>query len=413
MKIADLTVREFHVKSYTMTDICAHGHPGSESDSAAFMMTLVAEDGTEGHYFSSSFHAVPSERYNVPAGSFSMVRTKGMSTPEILRSVVKTMVVGEDVFAREKVFNKLFQMQRLNGAISDRILAYVDCAMWDLAGQITGQPVYRLLGGGHRERVKAYASSMVGDHYEGGLNTPEDYANFAEQCKKAGYQAFKLHTWAERDWDDATIRAKGDWKHDLEACEAVRGRVGPDMALMLDCYHYYDRHDALQLGLGIERLGYAWFEEPMDEYSVSSYKWLCENLKIPVCGPEVALGKLQTRAEWIARGACDIVRTGAFDVGGLTPSMKIAHLCEAFGLPLEVHSPGLANLHMLAALTIPGEYYETGLLHPFLKSVTPPWLNRQIDEVDTDGYVHVPQGPGMGWDINYDYIEANEINKIH
>ena len=71
----------------------------------------------------------------------------------------------------------------------------------------------------------------------------------------------------------------------------------------------------------------------MDEHSMSSYVWLCEQTSLPICGPETAEGKMHARAEWIKAGACDMLRGGVGDVGGITPLIKIAHLAESFGMP--------------------------------------------------------------------------------
>jgi len=276
-------------------------------------------------------------------------------------------------------------------------------ALWDLAGRYLNQPVYKLLGG-YRDKVKAYASTMCGDELDGGLNTPEAYADFAQQCKRRGYTAFKLHTWMP------PIPWAPDPKKDVAACRAVRERVGDDMVLMLDCYHNYSREEARYIGRELEKLNFYWIEEPMDEHSISSYVWLTEQLDILVVGPETAEGKMYTRAEWIVRGASDISRGGVMDVGGITPLMKIAHLCESFGVRMEVHGGGPGNLHVLCAMGIPGEYYERGLLHPFLdyESQTP-WLNEIVDPMDSEGYVHVSQKPGLGWDINWDYIREHRV----
>ena len=91
-------------------------------------------------------------------------------------------------------------------------------------------------------------------------------------------------------------------------------------------------------------------EEPMDEHSMSSYVWLCERTSLAICGPETVEGKMFSRAEWIKAGACDIVRAGVGDVGGLTPLMKILHLAEAFGMQCEVHGGGVGNLHAMCAV---------------------------------------------------------------
>jgi L-alanine-DL-glutamate epimerase-like enolase superfamily enzyme len=176
---------------------------------------------------------------------------------------------------------------------------------------------------------------------------------------------------------------------------------------MLDAYHGYSRSDALWLGREIQRLGYYWYEEPMNEASISSYAWLAQNLDIAVIGPETADGKFHTRAEWIKAGACDIARTGVHDVGGIGPSLKIIHLAESFGMDCEVHGNGAANL-ALCAVQKNGHWYERGLLHPHLDyDAVPEYLHSREDPMDSEGYVHLSQKPGLGVDLNFDYIEAN------
>ena len=266
--------------------------------------------------------------------------------------------------------------------------------------QDDGLPVYKLLGG-YRDRVPAYASTMCGDDIPGGLDTPEHYADFAEACIAQGYRAFKLHTWMAPYGPDA--------RRDVAACEAVRRRLGPDVHLMLDCHHDYSRTEALYIGRALEELDYHWFEEPMNESSMSSYIWLSEQLDIPVVGPETAGGHFYNRAEWIVARASDISR---YDValGGLTPMMKCVHLCEAHGVSLEVHGGGHGNLHALGAMGIPGEYYERGLLHPHYDyEASRPWLASLPDTLDADGCVNIPQAPGLGLDLDWDFINANRI----
>ena len=262
--------------------------------------------------------------------------------------------------------------------------------------------MYKLLGA-YRDKVPAYASTMCGDDLEGGLDTPEAYARFAGWCMEQGYPAFKLHTW------QPPIPGAPDPKRDVAACAAVREAVGPDVPLMLDPYHYYDREASLYLAKELEKLDYYWMEEPMDEHSTSSYVWLTGQTALPIVGPETAEGKMYTRAEWIKQNACDISRAGVGDVGGLTPLMKTIHMCEAFGIRCEIHGGGPGNLHALCAMHN-GEFYERGLLHPFIDYETPaPWLNEPVDPMDDEGNVHVSQLPGLGWNINWEYIEKNKL----
>jgi L-alanine-DL-glutamate epimerase-like enolase superfamily enzyme len=378
MKIADVRVEAFRTKSRIVRDSEGHTHPGPEHDSTGSLLRIVTDDGVEGYTFGAN---------------------RG-----VIDGLVKPLLIGEDPFYRERIWQMLKERQRLHlGSLSDRVLASVDMALWDLAGRALGQPVHKLLGA-FRDKVPAYGSTMCGDDLEGGLDTPEAYAEFAVQCVERGYPAFKLHTW------QPPYEGAPNWKRDVEACRAVRDAVGPDIDLMLDPFHYYSREESLYLGRALQELGFYWIEEPMDEHSTSSYVWLTEQLDLPVVGPETAEGKMQTRAEWIVRGASDISRGGVGDLGGITPLVKTAHLCEAHGVKMEVHGGGPGNLHVLCAMGIPGHYYERGLLHPFVDYERPsPWLNTLTDPMDDEGYVHVSQEPGLGWDIDWDYISAHAI----
>ncbi len=379
MKIIDASVRTFWYTTHEELDSDGHAHPGPARKVKKSLLTLTCEDGTQGHAF----------------GSPEQLR------PHMLERFIRAVVVGQDAFARERLWQDLAHWQRGSGGqLSDRTLAIVDCALWDLAGHLLKAPVYKIIGS-YRDKVPAYGSIMCGDELEGGLATPEDYGRFAQQLIVRGYQAIKLHTWMP------PVSWSPNIEMDLKACAAVREAVGPRIPLMLDAYHWYSREEAYQLGKGLEALNFTWIEEVMDEQSMSSYAWLTQELKIPVIGPESAAGKYKQRAEWIKAGACDILRAGVEDVGGITPVLKTMHLAESFGMNCEVHGHGAENLAISAA-TKNCRWYERGLLHPFLDyDACPEYLNAIPDPMDQDGFVPLSQAPGLGEDINFEYIDAN------
>lgn len=303
MKITAIETLAFKYKSRVVADEEGHAHPGPEHEALQMLTKIVTDEGLEGYCFGGSREGA---------------------------RLAEHILVGEDPFNREHIWQRLIQHQRLaKNVLSDHYIGVLDMALWDLAGRAAGLPVYKLLGG-YRDRVPAYASTMCGDDLPGGLNSPEAYADFAQACIEAGYPAFKLHTWQPP--------YSRDPKRDVAACRAVRERVGPDVPLMLDCYHYYTREEALYIGRALEELSFHWFEEPMDEHNISSYVWLAQQLDIPIVGPETAEGQMYTRAEWIIRGASDISR---YDVhhAGITAAMKAVHLCESFGVRLRCGRP--------------------------------------------------------------------------
>jgi len=383
MKITQINVEVFTYPTRRSVDAAGHAHPGEESLAKMAMLRVATEDGVEGYAF----------------GAPELIR------PHVIDSFVRKVLIGQNALDREKIWQDLAHWQRGSASqLTDRALALVEQALWDWAGRKFKQPVHKLIGG-YRDKVLAYGSTMCGDDLPGGLSTPEEYGRFAEQLVARGYKAIKLHTWMP------PISFAPDPKMDVRACAAVREAVGPDIALMLDGYHWYSRTDALYIGRELEKLDFAWFEEPMMEESAESYAWLAANLDIPVLGPESLGGKYMSRASWVGQGACDILRAGVAGVGGIAPCLKVAHLAEAYGMHCEIHGNGAANLAVVGAIKN-CDWYERGLLHPFLEyDDVPAYLNSIVDPMDSDGYVHLPDRPGLGEDINFAYIETNTVNR--
>lgn len=379
MKIIDIEVVSVRYVSHMITDSEGHAHPGKAHEAKKSILKISCENEIIGFSFGN-----------------------GLNT-EIVYGIVKPALVGENPLYRERIWQRLRTWQRLNRQFTDQILAAVDEALWDIGGKIANLPVYQMLGA-FRDKVPAYGSIMVGDNYEGGLNTPQAYGDYAQKLVQQGYKAIKLHTWMP------PIIPEPDPKMDIAACAAVREAVGPNIKLMLDPYHDYSRQQALYIGRELEKLDFYWIEEPMNEFSMASYKWLTDNLNLTVVGPETADGKNYVRAEWIASGASDVSRAGDYDMGGITPLIKTVHLCESFNVSVELHGNTLGNLHVLGAMGIPGEFYERGLLHPFLDYEQPkPWFKQLYDTMDSDGNITLPTTSGMGWNIDEEYIMENSV----
>lgn len=383
MRITGVHVEVFSTPSRRAQDSAGHAHPGDEVMIKMALLRIACDDGCEGYAF----------------GPPELIR------PHIIESFVRKVLVGRDPMDRESIWQDLAHWQRGSaGQFTDRALALVEQALWDLAGRKFKLPVHKLIGG-YRDKVPAYGSTMCGDDLPGGLSTPDEYAQFAEKLVQRGYKAIKLHTWMP------PISFAPNPQMDIQACAAVREAVGPDIALMLDGYHWYSRMDALTIGKALEQLNFAWFEEPMMEDSAESYAWLAANLDIPVLGPESIAGKFHSRASWVTQKSCDILRAGVAGVGGIGPCLKVAHLAESFGMDCEVHGNGAANLAVVGAISN-CRWYERGLLHPFLDyEEVPAHLNSIVDPMDADGYVHLSDRPGLGEDINFAYIEANTLSR--
>ncbi|MBI4220874.1 MAG: enolase [Chloroflexi bacterium] len=327
----------------------------------------------------------------------------GANSAEVER-LVKPLLVGENPLDREKLWQ--WMMWNRSG-FSEALTGNIDCALWDLLGRMAGVPVAKLLGG-YREKVKAYASSGPN------LGGPDVYAKQALECKQRGYKAYKVHAYIYFDphKKEPSPGMPAFPREDIEVCAAVRAAVGDDMVLMLDPWGIYSYEESLMVGREIEELGYYWLEHPMDERRIEPYRRLCRELDIAICGPELATGSHYSRAEWVVQGASDI---GRIDVnfGGITACKKAVDMYESLGVPCEMHVGGFGNAAILGATTEETcEYFERGL-HWVDEDydVTPPYLKAPCDPMDDDGYVHLPQAPGLGFEFNWDYINDNLVKE--
>jgi L-alanine-DL-glutamate epimerase-like enolase superfamily enzyme len=352
------------------------------------LIRVVTDQGAEGYYFGGHGHGdrdglLPDDRRQ-------------------LLGRARSLLIGEDPFDREKFWRYLWVSNT-----PEPILSVIDNALWDLQGRALGVPVHKLLGG-CRDKVLAYASTFPN------MGTPEQYAEHAVACKQEGYRAYKIHPYyfADPITFNPVPGRPSHVKMDVDACRAVREAVGEDMVLMFDPWGTYCTYeDALWVGRELEKLNFYWYEHPMPEYRVHQYKKLTRELDIPILSPEIAAGSIYTRADWILRDASDMTRIDVLR-GGITGVKKMVSVAEAYGLRCEIHMSGFGNLQILGATSEDTcLYYERGLLAPGVDYDTPPpYLNAICDPMDADGYVSVPQLPGLGYDINWDYIDAHRVD---
>jgi len=178
------------------------------------------------------------------------------------------------------------------------------------------------------------------------------------------------------------------------------------MDLMLDSSSEYPTYaETLRVGRVLDELDFFWYEDPMADLGESTYMSgrLRDEIDTSVLGGEHVRGGPQGRANHIAAEALDMVRGDAHMDGGITGVMKIAHLAEAFGLDVELHVGGPAHLHCTSAIRNTN-YFEHGLLHPETEWTNTQGYTSNPEEFD-DGYVTVPDGPGLGVDIDWEFVE--------
>ncbi len=306
-------------------------------------------------------------------------------------------LMGKDPLQRELIYNDVKRgLRKL-----DRMgMGPVDIALWDIAGKVVDTPVWQLLGG-WKTRLPAYASTYHGDE-NGGLDTPEAFADFARQCQEMGYPAFKIHGWSH-----------GPIQREVDTVLAVREKVGDAMDLMIDPACEYETFgDALKVGRACDEANYMWYEDPFKDGGVSffAHRKLRQMIKTPILMGEHVRG-FEPKVDMVVAEATDYVRVDPTYDMGITGAMKIAHAAEGFGLDAEVHAPGPAHRHVMASIRNTN-YYELGLVHPKVPSLASPVYvdySDALDAVDEEGCVPVPMGPGLGVTIDWEWVEAHRV----
>lgn len=299
-------------------------------------------------------------------------------------SVVKQVITDKDPFDREWVWQRLWYLHdygRPGMPISLLTLSAVDIALWDIAGKALGLPIYKLLGA-YRDKIKIYASSHC-------MSSVREYVDEATSCKQQGITAYKIHPY----W--------GIGEKDIEICRAVRQAVGDGMVLMLDSCGRYTREEAMRVGRELEKLSFYWFEMPIPDHDIEGLAMLRKKLGVPILAPEIVLRSMYSIPEYLLRGATTMVRCDTMISGGITPCKKIADMSDAFGMQCEIHVGGLPNLHVECAVKN-CEFHEMFWPERFSYQRRIPL--KEYAKLDNEGYLHVPQKPGLGIEIDWESL---------
>lgn len=307
--------------------------------------------------------------------------------------VLEPLFMGENALEPERVSEKLhantFWMGR-GGSITHTISG-IDIALWDILGKVTGQPVGRLLGGRYRDRVLPYASLLMQD--------PEPLADQLRAVKARGFRAFKIG-WGPFGRHSAKL--------DEAIVQRAREAVGSDSMLMVDAgasdaFWREGYKWALRTADMLAEYAVDWFEEPIAPDQLSDFVLLRAHSRVPIAGGEV-LTRRQSYLPWLRAGAFDVVQPDVTKVGGISEARSVARLAEDCGVRFIPHGWNTAlgfaaDLHLASACkhTEIVEYL-TG--SPFIDEIV-------VDhwKLDTLGMITVPEGPGLGIEMNMDAIE--------
>jgi L-alanine-DL-glutamate epimerase-like enolase superfamily enzyme len=307
----------------------------------------------------------------------------------------KALLIGKDPFDIEQLAGPLRYYVG-----SPRTVSSLEIALWDLIGKSAGQPLYKVWGAA-RDRVPAYASMIQ-------LSTSEERVSMAVRLKSEGWKAIKLRAHYQ------TL------KEDVHLVEAVRKAVGDDMEIMVDANQaqssgtwqpgvMWDFRRALETARELERLNCLWLEEPRLRYAFDELAELNRAVGIPIAGGENNRGVHEYR--WmLERNVFDILQPDIMVADGVTGFREIAALAAGHNKSVIPHHGGgnigtIAQLHAIASWPH-GPWIE--ILHdPPVAAYTNGFaIMENPPLVDKQGYLNLPQGPGLGVAINRELVVA-------
>ena len=334
------------------------------------------------------------------------------SSPMVVKAVIEApvshriccglaeVVVGEDPFEVEKIWEKMYLASTFYGrrGVVIHAMSGIDIAIWDIIGKALGKPLYQILGGSFRKRIRAYASTLM-------PYTAAECREETRKCCDAGFSAIKL------GWGGFEL----GMRENIELVKAAREAAGPDIDLMFDlgfipsADNPIDAASRIQLAKAIEQYDPYWIEEPLYPDDLEGYRKLAEAVNI-----RIACGENETTLygfkQLIEQAGVSILQPDITRCGGVTQARKIANLAQASHITVVPHawSSGIviaASLHVIAAIP-------NACLLEYCIWDTPIRKELLVEDIlIRDGYATVPEKPGLGIEIDDRAIEKYRTDK--
>lgn len=315
------------------------------------------------------------------------------SAAYIVDQHLKGIILGQNPFDVELLWEKMFRSTINYGrkGVALEAISGIDIALWDIMGKVTGQPVYNLLGGRTRDRIRVYASRLYAHR------DLETLASQAEDFLKKGFTAMKQR------FGYGPLHGRQGMMKNLELVRTVRSVVGPDIDLMADAYMGWDVDYAIRMIRMLEDAGMnlRWVEEPLIPDDVDGYARIRRSVSTPISGGEHEFTRYGFR-ELIRKEAVSILQPDVNRVGGITEARKVWALAAADNLVVIPHAGQLHNYHLIMAhLNSPlAEYFPPASDGGALDDDTLFWELFAGEPQAVGGHINLSNAPGFGWELN-------------
>lgn len=336
------------------------------------ILRIETDEGIEGNCFVGEF------------------RNGGQALYGPILRVLKQEIIGSDPADRELLWSRL---RILSGRRSMKMAAWapVDVALWDIAGKSAGMPIFKLLGA-QRYEIEPYAT------FPPRHTSSEGYVEEAKQIVSNGFKAYKIHPGVMNTCET------------IDTIHKVRNVVGKGVELMLDPNCGYDYRKAYEVGRALDESGFYWYEDPVPYHDLDAISMLSKKLEVPLCMSDQSENQFFQGALMIRTQSNRLLRGTAAKLG-ITGLKKLCSLAEGFGINCEIGTAGnsmlnVANLHVIYSVRNCDyfEWWQPTDAHRFglVNDVT---RNRE-------GVIEAPSKPGLGYEIDWDYIKFHRVDTL-
>ena len=314
-------------------------------------------------------------------------------------------LIGQDPRNVDKLFRDMMSAMSASGFYQGAVMSAIsgiESALWDITGQAAGVPIWQLLGGKFRDKIRIY-----NDCHAGETETPEAYAAKAREVEARGFTAIKFDIDplpSRRDRYNRCI-SNDDIAHYVDVVTAVRESLDANTDLAIDAHWFYAPVDILKIAHAFEDLNLLWLEDPIPPENIAAMEGVTKSTRTPICTGENFYTRFGFR-DLIETQAADIISPDMAKAGGLLEGRRIADLADMYYIPIAPHNIGspvqtVANCHVMAAVPnfLVLEFHHLDNL--FWEGI--------INEgpLIQEGHIDVPNLPGLGVTLNEDLLKNN------
>ena len=316
------------------------------------------------------------------------------ATKAVVEDVLAPLLIGADPCAIEVHWERMSGSMRLRGHASGyqlEAIAGVDIALWDLAGKLLGQPVYRLLGGPFRTELPCYASGLPG-------TTIDERISTAERFLAEGYTAIKMSI------------GRANIETDLAGVAAIARALDGRADLLVDAHGAYSAEQAIAVAKRLQDMGVYWLEDPLPPEALNGYATLAAAVDIPIAAGETDCTRWHI-SERLSRHAVDVLLPDICRAGGITEGRRIATVASLHNTKWAAHVSMGTSIHVAAAAHLAAASANF-LIFEFSSTTNP--IGDQLLTAPLHperGVLTVPDGPGLGIEFDEARLQAHVANE--